>query len=72
MSVSPATCERITAGLIHLTPAGAAALAAVRAVRTSGAGTALARWDEQDAGRLGALLERLVADLGTAPLPAAG
>lgn len=51
------------ASLIHLTDAGAAALAATRSARTEWAAGALDGWDEADARRLGELLERLVSDL---------
>jgi DNA-binding MarR family transcriptional regulator len=55
------------ASLIGLTPAGAAALVTTRAERAHWAASALASWEEQDAEQLGALLERLLADLESAP-----
>ncbi|MEX5719640.1 MarR family winged helix-turn-helix transcriptional regulator [Geodermatophilus maliterrae] len=54
------------ASLIRLSEAGAAALARTRAVRSEWATAALADWDEEDARRLGELLERLAADLDRA------
>ena len=60
------------ASLIGLTPAGAVALAATRTERTHWAAAALSRWDEQDAERLGDLLERLLTDLEAVPLTTAG
>ncbi|MBM7806259.1 DNA-binding MarR family transcriptional regulator [Geodermatophilus bullaregiensis] len=58
------------ASLIRLSEAGAAALARTRAVRSEWATAALADWDEEDARRLGELLERLAADLDrAAPAP---
>ncbi|MGY1693029.1 MarR family winged helix-turn-helix transcriptional regulator [Geodermatophilus sp. SYSU D01105] len=51
------------ATLLHLTDAGAAALAGTRAVRAQWATTALADWDERDARQLSGFLERLAADL---------
>ena len=54
------------ASLLRLTPAGADALAATRALRSDWALGALAGWDEDDARLLSDLLERLVADLETA------
>ncbi|MGY1622531.1 MarR family winged helix-turn-helix transcriptional regulator [Geodermatophilus sp. SYSU D00965] len=51
------------ASLLHLTEAGAAALAGTRAARSEWATTALAAWDEDDAQQLSAFLERLAADL---------
>jgi DNA-binding MarR family transcriptional regulator len=59
------------ASLIGLTEAGRAALAATRAVRTSMAAEALAGWNEEDAERLGELLERLAAELEAALPPGA-
>jgi DNA-binding MarR family transcriptional regulator len=56
------------ASLFRLTPAGADALAATRAERAHWAAAALSGWDEQDAERLGELLDRLLADLQAAPL----
>jgi hypothetical protein len=61
------------ASLFRLTPAGAASLVEVRALRGEWALSALADWDEGDARLLGDLLDRLVTDLepaGTRP-PAA-
>src|SRR3954453_2025524 len=55
------------ASLIGLTPAGAAALVTTRAERAHGAASPLASWEEQNAEQLGALLERLLADLESAP-----
>jgi DNA-binding MarR family transcriptional regulator len=60
------------ASLFSLTPAGTAALAATRAERAHWAAAALSGWDEQDAERLGELLERLLADLEAPPVVAAG
>jgi DNA-binding MarR family transcriptional regulator len=57
--------------LFSLTPAGAEALAQARALRAEWSLTALAGWDEAEAGRLSDLLDRLVADLETAGAPAA-
>jgi DNA-binding MarR family transcriptional regulator len=54
------------ASLLRLTPAGAAALGAARALRSDWALGALAGWDEDDARLLAALLDRLVTDLETA------
>jgi DNA-binding MarR family transcriptional regulator len=54
------------ASLLSLTPAGADALAAARALRSEWALGALAGWDEDDARALSDLLDRLVADLETA------
>lgn len=54
------------ASLLSLTPAGAEAMAATRALRSDWALGALAGWDEEDARTLGDLLDRLVADLETA------
>ncbi|MGY1643987.1 MarR family winged helix-turn-helix transcriptional regulator [Geodermatophilus sp. SYSU D00703] len=51
------------ASLLHLTDAGAAALAGSRAVRSQWATTALAGWDEDDAQRLTDLLDRLATEL---------
>ncbi|MGY1590545.1 MarR family winged helix-turn-helix transcriptional regulator [Geodermatophilus sp. SYSU D00708] len=51
------------ASLLHLTEAGAAALAGTRAARSEWATTALAAWGEDDAQQLSAFLERLAADL---------
>lgn len=52
--------------LIHLTDAGADALAVTRARRAEWAAEALDGWTEDDARRLGELLERLVVDLAAA------
>jgi len=60
------------ASLFSLTPAGEAALSATRAERGRWAADALSGWDEQDAERLGELLDRLLADLEAAPAGAAG
>jgi DNA-binding MarR family transcriptional regulator len=60
------------ASLFSLTPAGSAALATTRAERAHWASAALSGWDEQDAERLGELLDRLLADLEAAPVGAAG
>jgi DNA-binding MarR family transcriptional regulator len=57
------------ASLIRLSESGAAALAQTRAVRSGWAADALAGWDEDDARRLGALVERLAADLDRAADP---
>jgi DNA-binding MarR family transcriptional regulator len=54
------------ASLLNLTPAGADAMAATRALRSDWALGALAGWDEEDARTLNDLLDRLVADLETA------
>ena len=54
------------ASLIGLTPAGAAAVAQTRAVRSEWAAEALADWTEDEAARLSELLERLAADLDRA------
>jgi DNA-binding MarR family transcriptional regulator len=51
------------ASLLRLTPAGAAALEDARTLRSDWALTALSDWDEDDARRLTALLDRLVTDL---------
>ncbi|MFW3172261.1 MarR family winged helix-turn-helix transcriptional regulator [Geodermatophilus sp. CPCC 206100] len=51
------------ASLMHLTDAGADALAATRALRGEWTSTALADWAEDDARQLTELLERLAADL---------
>src|SRR6476661_279457 len=59
------------AALLRLTDAGADALAAARALRSDWALTALAGWDEAEARQLSRLLDRLVADLETAGIPAA-
>ena len=58
------------ASLLNLTDAGAAALAAARALRADWSLTALATWDESDALLLSDLLDRLVSDLETAGNPA--
>ena len=59
------------ASLLSLTPSGADAMAAARALRQDWALGALAGWDEDDARILCDLLDRLVADLGSAdPTPA--
>src|SRR3954468_6782640 len=60
------------ASLIGLTPAGTGALPATRAERAHWAAAALPGWDEQDAERLGDLLDRLVTDLEAPLLRAAG
>jgi DNA-binding MarR family transcriptional regulator len=60
------------ASLFSLTPAGSAALAATREERAHWAAAALSGWDEQDAERLGELLDRLLADLEATPVGAAG
>ncbi|SHG71490.1 MarR family winged helix-turn-helix transcriptional regulator [Geodermatophilus nigrescens] len=57
------------ASLIGLTPAGSAAIAQTRAVRSEWAAEALAGWTEEEAARLGDLLERLAADLDRAAVP---
>ncbi|HEY0402977.1 MAG: transcriptional regulator, MarR family [Blastococcus sp.] len=54
------------ASLLRLTPGGAEALAAARALRAEWALTALASWDEAEARLLSDLLDRFVADLETA------
>lgn len=58
------------ASLLRLTEAGAAALEEARSVRSDWALTALAGWDEADARQLSGLLDRLVADLESAGVPA--
>jgi DNA-binding MarR family transcriptional regulator len=60
------------ASLFSLTPAGADALAATRVERAHWAAAALSGWDEQDAERLGELLDRLLADLEGTPVGVAG
>jgi DNA-binding MarR family transcriptional regulator len=60
------------ASLFSLTPAGSAALAATRVERAHWAAAALSGWDEQEAERLGELLDRLLADLEAAPVGTAG
>src|SRR3954462_4432952 len=55
------------ASLFRLTEAGSAALATTRTERAHWAAGALSGWDEQDADLLGELLDRLVADLESAP-----
>lgn len=60
------------AALFELTDHGADALATSRALRSEWALTALADWDEPDAGRLADLLERLVADIDAAGSVARG
>ena len=57
------------ASLLSLTPAGAEAMAATRALRSDWALGALAGWDEDDARTLSDLLDRLVADLESAGTP---
>jgi DNA-binding MarR family transcriptional regulator len=57
------------ASLLSLTPAGADALAAARALRSDWALGALAAWDEDDARTLTDLLDRLVTDLETVGVP---
>jgi DNA-binding MarR family transcriptional regulator len=57
------------ASLLSLTPAGVAAIAATRALRSEWALGALAGWDEDDARMLSDLLDRLVTDLETAGRP---
>src|SRR5215218_2237128 len=54
------------ASLLRLTTVGAAALEQARALRSDLALAALSGWDEDDALRLTALLDRLVDDLETA------
>ena len=54
------------ASLIRLSASGAAALAQTRALRSEWAADALADWTEDDARRLGDLIERLAADLDRA------
>jgi DNA-binding MarR family transcriptional regulator len=54
------------ASLLRLTPSGAQAMAATRALRAEWALGALAAWDEDDARQLTDLLDRLVADLEAA------
>src|SRR3954449_5095317 len=54
------------ASLLRLTPEGAHALEASRALRAEWALTALAGWDEEDARTLSDLLGRLVTDLDSA------
>ena len=54
------------ASLLGLTPAGADALTAARALRADWSPAALAGWDEADARLLSDLLDRLVSDLPTA------
>src|SRR3982751_541514 len=58
------------ASLFSLTPAGSAALAATRTERAHWAAAALSGWDEQDAERLGELLDRLLADPEATPVGA--
>lgn len=58
------------ASLLRLTADGARALDAARDLRAEWSLTALAGWDESDARALSDLLDRLVADLATAGLPA--
>jgi DNA-binding MarR family transcriptional regulator len=58
------------AALLRLTDAGADALTAARTLRSDWALTALAGWDEADARQLTGLLDRLVADLESAGIPA--
>jgi len=58
------------ASLLRLTPAGAEAIEAARAVRSDWALAALADWDEEEARQLTGLLGRLVADLEHAGTPA--
>ena len=57
------------ASLLRITPTGLQALEATRALRADWALTALADWEEADARLLGALLDRLVADLSGAFVP---
>jgi DNA-binding MarR family transcriptional regulator len=57
------------ASLMRLTPAGSAALAEARALRSDWALGALAGWDEDDARLLTDLIERLVVDLDSAHMP---
>jgi DNA-binding MarR family transcriptional regulator len=54
------------ASLLSLTLAGGQALAAARELRAEWALTALAGWDESEAGLLSDLLDRLVTDLDVA------
>ena len=59
------------AALFRLTPQGAHALTAARALRAEWALSALSGWDERDARTLSDLLERLVDDLAASgPTPA--
>jgi DNA-binding MarR family transcriptional regulator len=58
------------AALFRLTPDGAAALDATRAVRSAWASAALVEWDDSEVRMLADLLERLVTDLGQATQPA--
>jgi DNA-binding MarR family transcriptional regulator len=58
------------ASLLRLTDDGAQALSAARTLRSDWALTALAGWDEAEARQLSGLLDRLVADLETAGIPA--
>ena len=58
------------AALLRLTDGGADALTAARTLRSDWALTALAGWDEADARQLSGLLDRLVADLESAGIPA--
>ena len=58
------------ASLLSLTSEGARALDAARELRAEWSLTALAGWDESDARALSDLLDRLVADLATAGVPA--
>jgi DNA-binding MarR family transcriptional regulator len=58
------------AALLRLTDAGADALTAARTLRSDWALTALVGWDEADARQLSGLLDRLVADLESAGIPA--
>jgi DNA-binding MarR family transcriptional regulator len=51
------------ASLVYVTEAGEAAIAGTRALRSEWAQTALASWDEHDAGLLSGLLERLADDI---------
>src|SRR5215218_6218530 len=60
------------ASLLRLTPQGASALAAARALRAEWSLAALSGWDESDARLLSELLDRLVADLQTAGAPHSG
>ncbi len=55
------------ASLLRLTALGVEALAATRAMRADWALTALAGWDEDEVRRLTELLDRLAADIGSAP-----
>jgi DNA-binding MarR family transcriptional regulator len=59
------------ASLFRLTEAGASALAATRSLRSDWAATALADWDDDAAGHLADLLERLVTDIDRAAAPRA-